>query len=75
MFVGMATSVDALVPFVDLQELMSDWDAQRNAYKLEPFQDYVPEVQRRLQAKGLDKSDVVLPTCRSGDRAGGRPPD
>lgn len=70
MFVGMATSVDALVPFVDLQELMSDWDAQRNAYKLEPFQDYVPEVQRRLQAKGLDKSDVVLPTCRSGDRSG-----
>lgn len=70
MFVGMATSVDALVPFVDLQELMSDWDAQRNAYKLEPFQDYVPEVLRRLQAKGLTKSDVVLLMCRSGDRSG-----
>ena len=26
MFVGMATGVDALVPFVELQELMTDWD-------------------------------------------------
>lgn len=70
MFVGMATPVDALVPFVELQELMSDWDAQRGAYKLEPLQDFVPEVLRRLQAKQLNKNDTVLIICRSGDRSG-----
>ena len=70
MFVGMATGVDALVPFVELQELMTDWDAQRGAYKLEPMQDFAAEVQRRLLAKLLTKADTVLIICRSGDRSG-----
>ena len=70
MFVGMATGVDALVPFVELQELMTDWDAQRGAYKLEPMQDFAAEVQRRLLAKQLTKADTVLIICRSGDRSG-----
>ena len=69
MFVGMADGVDALVPLVDLQELMTDWDPQRNAYRLEPFQDFVPEVGRRLKAKSLSKTDVVILICRSGDRS------
>jgi rhodanese-related sulfurtransferase len=70
MFVGMPAIVDALVPFVELQEIMSDWDAQRGAYKLEPMQDFVPEVMRRLQAKQLTKADTVVLICRSGDRSG-----
>ena len=70
MFVGMPTLVDALVPFVELQEIMSDWDAQRSAYKLDPMQDFVAEVMRRLQAKQLTKADTVLLICRSGDRSG-----
>ncbi|WP_293503270.1 rhodanese-like domain-containing protein [Roseateles sp.] len=69
MFVGMPTAVDALVPFVELQELMTDWDAQRNAYKLEPMQDFVPEVRRRLVQKGLQPTDAVVLICRSGDRS------
>ena len=69
MFVGVAQGIDALVPLVELQELMTDWDAQRNAYKLEPFQDFAPEVARRLQAKGLGKGDVLILICRSGDRS------
>jgi rhodanese-related sulfurtransferase len=70
MFVGMPTPVDALVPFVEIQEIMSDWDAQRSAYKLDPVQDFVPEVLRRLQAKQLSKADTVVLICRSGDRSG-----
>ena len=70
MFVGMPTTVDALVPFVEVQELMSDWDTQRGAYKLEPMQDFVPEVSRRLQSKQLTKADTVVLMCRSGDRSG-----
>jgi rhodanese-related sulfurtransferase len=69
MFVGMATPVDALVPFVELQEIMTDWDAARSAYKVDPVQDFVPEVGRRLQAKGLTKADTVVLICRSGDRS------
>lgn len=69
MYVGMATGVDALVPFVEHQELMTDWDAQRGIYRLEPLQDFVPEVNRRLQEKGLAKTDAVVLICRSGDRS------
>jgi rhodanese-related sulfurtransferase len=69
MYVGMPTGVDALVPFVEHQEIMSDWDDKAARYKLEPVQDFVPEVGRRLQAKGLGKNDVVVLICRSGDRS------
>ena len=69
MYVGMAQGVDALVPFVEHQELMTDWDAQRGMYRLEPLQDFVAEVSRRLANKGLAKSDVVVLMCRSGDRS------
>jgi rhodanese-related sulfurtransferase len=69
MFVGMSNNVDALVPFVDLQELMTDWDGQRNTCKLEPMQEFVTEVGRRLQQKGLVKADTVVLICRSGDRS------
>jgi len=69
MYVGMASGIDALVPFVEHQELMTDWDARRGIYQLEPLQDFVPEVNRRLQAKGLSKSDAVVLMCRSGDRS------
>jgi rhodanese-related sulfurtransferase len=69
MYVGMATPVDALVPFVEHQELMTDWDAQRGIYRLEPLQDFVPEVNRRREAKGLGKDAVLVLICRSGDRS------
>ena len=69
MFVGMADSVDGLVPFVELQDLMTDWDVHRNAYRLEPVQNFVPEVSRRLAEKGLTKDAVVVLICRSGDRS------
>jgi rhodanese-related sulfurtransferase len=48
---------------------MNDWDAQRSAYKLDPVQDFVPEVNRRRAQKKLDKTDVVVLICRSGDRS------
>lgn len=68
-YVGMPVCVDALLPFVEHQELMTDWDPERNSYQLEPAQDFAPEVSRRLAEKGLDKSEVVVLICRSGDRS------
>jgi hypothetical protein len=35
---------------------MTDWDEARGFYKLEPFNDFVPEVERRLKQKGLAKA-------------------
>ena len=69
MYVGMATTVDALVPFVEHQEIMSDWDERRTMYKLDPNQDFVPEIERRLQELGLNKASPIILLCRSGDRS------
>lgn len=68
-YVGMATDVDALVPFVEHQEIMSDWDEKRTMYKLEPNQDFVPEFERRMKQLGLGKEAPVILICRSGDRS------
>lgn len=69
MYVGMATTVDALVPFVEHQEIMSDWDERRTMYKLDPNQDFVPEIEHRMKELGLGKDSPVILLCRSGDRS------
>lgn len=69
MYVGMASTVDALVPFVEHQELMTDWDDKRSMYKLEPNQDFVAEIERRMKALGLGKDAPLILMCRSGDRS------
>jgi rhodanese-related sulfurtransferase len=68
-FLGMAEGVDALVPYVEFQEFMTDWDNTRGFYRLEPFSDFAPEVERRLKAKSLGKDDPVVVICRSGERS------
>lgn len=68
-FLGMADGVDALVPYVEFQEFMTDWDDSRSFYKLEPFSDFAPEVERRLKQKGLSKQDPIVVICRSGERS------
>ena len=69
MFVGMPSGVDALVPFVETEEIMATWDNAKSTYKLEPVQDFVPEINRRLKEKQLTKEDIVVLICRSGDRS------
>lgn len=69
MYVGWPSDADALVPFVEHPELMSEWDDKRFMYKLEPNQDFVPELERRLKEMGLGKDATIILICRSGDRS------
>ncbi|MBL8452803.1 MAG: sulfurtransferase, partial [Zoogloea sp.] len=69
MYVGMPTVADALVPYVEHQELMTDWDERRHMYQLEPNSDFIQEAESRLKEKGLGKTDRVILICRSGDRS------
>ncbi len=69
MYVGMPTVADALVPYVEHQEIMTEWDDKRNIYLLEPNVEFAKDVERRLQDKGLTKADAVILLCRSGDRS------
>lgn len=69
MYVGMPSAVDALVPYVEHQEIMGEWDDKRNIYVLEPNVDFPKEVERRLTDKGLNKQSRIILICRSGDRS------
>ncbi|MCK6395830.1 rhodanese-like domain-containing protein [Zoogloea sp.] len=69
MYVGMPTVADALVPYVEHQELMTDWDERRHMYQLEPNSDFIQEAEIRLKEKSLTKADRVILICRSGDRS------
>jgi rhodanese-related sulfurtransferase len=69
MYVGWPMDADALVPFVEHPEMMTEWDDKRFMYKLEPNQDFVPEIERRMKEKGLGKTSPVILICRSGDRS------
>lgn len=69
MYVGMPGLADALVPYVEHQEIMADWDEKRSIYTLESNADFASEVERRLLEKGLTKNSRIILICRSGDRS------
>jgi rhodanese-related sulfurtransferase len=69
MYVGWPGDADALVPFVEHPELMTEWDDKRHMYKLEPNQDFVPELERSLKDMGLARDATIILICRSGDRS------
>jgi rhodanese-related sulfurtransferase len=69
MYVGHPTIMDALVPYVEHQEVMLDWDDKRAMYKLEPNNNFESEINRRLKTMGLAKDATIILVCRSGDRS------
>lgn len=69
MYVGVPSDADALVPYVEHQELMTDWDDRRGMYQLMANSDFLTEAETRLKQKGLTKTDRVILICRSGDRS------
>lgn len=68
MFVGMASPVDANIPYMVMPEL-PEWDAKKSAYKLVPNTGFLTALTAKLEAKGLSKNDMVILMCRSGDRS------
>jgi len=66
--VGMPTAADGLVPFTEYDPFWR-WDDERENYKMEPLQEFVPEAERRLNEKGLSKQDKVIVMCRTGGRS------
>jgi rhodanese-related sulfurtransferase len=69
-FVGMPAAADANVPYMVPPDFPV-WDAAKGTFKLENNSDFVPEVRRRLSAKGLGPDSTIVLICRSGDRSAG----
>jgi rhodanese-related sulfurtransferase len=67
-FIGMATAVDAQVPFL-LEATPLQWDDASSSFKLVANQDFVAAVDKRLAQKGLARTDLVIVMCQAGGRA------
>jgi rhodanese-related sulfurtransferase len=68
MFVGMPAMADANVPYM-VEPDFPAWDEAKGTLKLENNSDFVSEVRRRLNAKGLSPDSAIVLICRSGDRS------
>jgi rhodanese-related sulfurtransferase len=67
-FLGMPAQADANVPYMKEPDFPV-WDGAKGNFKLETNPDFLPEVRRRLAAKGLGPDDAIVLICRSGDRS------
>jgi len=67
-FLGMATVVDANIPYMQNSDWF-DWNEKGKNFKLVPNNEFAAEVARRLASKGLGKNDTIIVMCRSGDRS------
>lgn len=67
-FLGMPAQADANVPYMKEPDFAS-WDNVKSTLKLELNPDFLPEVRKRLAAKGLKPGDTIVLICRSGDRS------
>ena len=67
-FLGMPVQADANVPYMKDPDFPV-WDHVKGTFKLELNPDFLPEVRRRLAAKGLKAGDPIVLICRSGDRS------
>jgi rhodanese-related sulfurtransferase len=67
-FLGMAATADANVPYM-IETPFPEWDNVKATLKLEANPEFIPEVRRRLKAKGLGPENTIVLMCRSGDRS------
>lgn len=66
-YLGMPSVADAHIPAFE-HPTNAVWDDKSGRFKMEANADFEPELARRLAARQLIKSDVVILICRSGDR-------
>ncbi len=66
MFVGIADSVDAHVPFETID--YSRWDTKKKAYTSQRNQNFVMQLEQRLTAE-MTKATPIILICRSGKRS------
>ena len=66
-YLGMPSVADAHIPAFE-HPANAVWDDKSGRFKMEANADFEPELARRLAARQLIKSDVVILICRSGDR-------
>jgi len=66
-YTGTPSTVDANVPFKFADT--SKWHMKKKQFGMKPNKNFIADVDLRLKAKGLKKTDTVILMCRSGVRS------
>ena len=67
-YTGMPLDVDIHIPYME-HPYDAGWDEKNSRFQLEPNSAFAMEIAKRLTEYHLDKSDVLILMCRSGDRS------
>lgn len=68
MFTGFTDEVDLNIPYLMVDR--SQWDAQKNRFRLYQNPDFAAQVEKALMERGLDRNATVITMCRSGSERG-----
>lgn len=68
MFIGFTDEVDINIPYLMVDR--SQWDTQKNRFRLYQNPDFVSQVKDALAARGLDENATIITMCRSGSERG-----
>lgn len=68
MFIGFTDSVDLNIPYLMVDR--SQWDSDKNRFRLYRNPDFIQQVEQALEARGLDKDATIITMCRSGSERG-----
>lgn len=68
MFIGFTDSVDLNIPYLMVDR--TQWDAEKNRFRLYRNPDFVTQVEQALKERGLDKETTIITMCRSGSERG-----
>ncbi len=67
-FLGMPTTADANIPYMEIDPMYT-WNDKSQSFKLLPNSEFETLVASRIEAKGLNKNSPIILMCRSGDRS------
>lgn len=68
MFIGFTDEIDLNIPYLMVDR--TQWDAQKNRFRLYQNPDFANQVEQALQQRGLDKHATIITMCRSGSERG-----
>lgn len=68
MFIGFTDEVDLNIPYLMVDR--TQWDAEKNRFRLYRNPNFAAQVEQALLERGLDKSAKVITMCRSGSERG-----
>ncbi len=67
MYLGMPSTADALIPFMNIDPRV--WDPERNGFRLVMNDEFESGVNDFLHARGLDADATIVLLCREGRRS------